>query len=94
LRSIYGPIKENGEWRTKDNYELYALYEYTDIVTFIKVGRLKWACHVIRTDQQRLVKRILNAKPDGRRERERPKLRWEDGVTMMLKLWEKETGKM
>jgi hypothetical protein len=26
LRSIYGPIAENGIWRSRYNYELYKLY--------------------------------------------------------------------
>jgi hypothetical protein len=41
LRSIYGPIKDNSEWRIWYNYELYVLYEGMDIITFIKVGRFK-----------------------------------------------------
>jgi hypothetical protein len=40
LRVIYGPIKDNGEWRIRYNSELYALYKDVDIITFIKVGRL------------------------------------------------------
>jgi hypothetical protein len=31
-------------------------------------------------DQQRPAKRILTAELEGRRKRERPKLRWKDGV--------------
>jgi hypothetical protein len=27
LRSIFGPAKENGEWRIKYNNELYTLYK-------------------------------------------------------------------
>jgi hypothetical protein len=38
-----------------------------DIITFIKVGRLKWAGHVVPMDQQQPVKIILNAEPEGRR---------------------------
>jgi hypothetical protein len=36
-------------------------------------------------DQQRPVKRILNAKPEGRSKRGRPELRWEDGVDSDVK---------
>jgi hypothetical protein len=35
LSSIYGPIRDNNEWRIRYNYELYALYEYMDIITFV-----------------------------------------------------------
>jgi hypothetical protein len=56
-----------------------------DMITFIKVGRLKWAGHVLLMDQQRPAKRILNAKLKGTRRRGRPKLRWEDGVDKEVK---------
>jgi hypothetical protein len=36
-------------------------------------------------DQQRPAKRILNAKPEGRRKRGRAELRWKDGVDSDLK---------
>jgi hypothetical protein len=64
---------------------LYAFYEDMGIITFIKVGRLKWAGHVVLMNQQRPAKRILNAKPEGRRKRTRPKLRLEDGVVSNVK---------
>jgi hypothetical protein len=76
FRSKYGPVRDGNERRIRYNYELYALYEDMDIITFIEVGRLKWAGHVPRMDQQRPAKRILNAKPEDRRKRGRPKLRW------------------
>jgi hypothetical protein len=47
LRAIYGPIKDNDEWRIRYNSELCAVYKDMDIITFIKVGRLKWAGHVV-----------------------------------------------
>jgi hypothetical protein len=50
-----------------------------------KVGRLKRAGRAARPDQQRLAKRILNAKPEGGRQRRRPKLRWEDWVENYVK---------
>jgi hypothetical protein len=42
LRKIYGPINENGSWRSRDNHELYQLYEYSEIMKVIKTGRLRW----------------------------------------------------
>jgi hypothetical protein len=49
-------------------------YEDMDIITSIKAGRLKWAGHVVRMDQQQ------PAKPEGIRKRGRSKLSWEDGA--------------
>jgi hypothetical protein len=80
IYQFYGPVKDNNEWRFSYNYELYALYEDRVIITFVIVGGLKSAVHIVRIDQQRPAKRILNAKPKGGRERGGPKLRWEDGV--------------
>jgi len=47
LRAIFGPTNENEEWRIKYDNELYTLYEESDIVTYIKIKRLRWAGHVI-----------------------------------------------
>ena len=33
LRKIYGPTKENGQWRIKTNEELRTKYKSQDIVT-------------------------------------------------------------
>jgi hypothetical protein len=93
LRAIYGAIKDNDEWRIRYNSELYALYKNMDIITFIKVGRLKWAGHVVRMDQRRPAKRILNAKLECIRRRGRPKLRWEDGVDKDVKTLEERNWK-
>ena len=40
------------DWRIKYNNELYTLYKESDIVTYIKINRLKWAGHVIRMKEQ------------------------------------------
>jgi hypothetical protein len=56
------------------------LYKENDIVTYIKVNRLRWAGHVIRLEEQSPARRVLTAVVEGRRQRSRPKLRWEDGV--------------
>jgi hypothetical protein len=49
-------------------------------VTYIKVNRLRWAGHVIRLEEQSPARRVLVAVVEGKRQRGRPKLRWEDGV--------------
>jgi hypothetical protein len=50
------------------------------IVTYMKVNRLRWAGHVIRLEEQSHARRVLVAAVEGKRQRGRPKLRWEDGV--------------
>jgi hypothetical protein len=56
------------------------LYKESDIVTYIKINRLRWAGHVIRLEEHSSARRILVVVVEGRRQRGRPKLRWEDGV--------------
>ena len=80
LRAIFGPTNDNGDWRIKYNNELYTLYKESDIVTYIKINRLKWAGHVIRMEEQSATRRVLVAVVEGRTQRGRPKRRWEDGV--------------
>jgi hypothetical protein len=56
------------------------LYKEIDIVTYVKVNRLRWAGHVIRLEEHSPARRVLVAVVEGKRQRDRPKLRWEDGV--------------
>jgi hypothetical protein len=56
------------------------LYKENDIVTYIKINRLRWAGHAIRLEEQSPTGRVLTAVVEGSRQRGRPKLRWEDGV--------------
>jgi hypothetical protein len=51
LRMIFGPINENGKWRTRYNNELYTLYDELDIVKVIKIGRLMWMGHLFRMQE-------------------------------------------
>jgi hypothetical protein len=44
---IYGPTKENGQWRIKMNEELMTKYKAPDIVKVIKIRRLEWLGHVV-----------------------------------------------
>jgi hypothetical protein len=97
-------VQENGVWRKRHNHELYKLFNESDIVKYIKINRLGWAGHVIRMDNNRTVKKVLDTKPIGTRKTGRPKLRWEDDViqdikTLGVKNWrnlamEKESWQM
>jgi hypothetical protein len=83
--------------------ELYELFNEPSIAKYIKINRLGWAGHVIRMNNNRTVKKVLNTKPIGIRKTGRPKLRWEDDViqdikTLGVKNWrnvamEKESGR-
>jgi hypothetical protein len=60
LRRIYGPIQEGGCWRPRRNNELYSLYKEPNIVDDIKIRRLGWAGHIIRMEEERIPKMVLN----------------------------------
>jgi len=72
---------DKGEWRTIFNNYLHTLYEECDIVSYVKIICLKWAGHVIGMEEQTTTRRVLVAAVEGRRQRGRLKLSWEDGVT-------------
>ena len=76
------------------NYELNELTENADIVRFIKSRRIAWLGHVMRMDDKRTPKRILQWKRIGTRTRGRPRKRWiagieEDLQIMGVRRWEK-----
>jgi hypothetical protein len=81
LRKIFGPVQnEDGSWRMRMNYELDELIGNADIVRFVKSRRIAWLGHVIRMDDKRTHKRILQWKPMGTRTRVRPRKRWIAGI--------------
>ena len=43
------------------------IYKSSDIITDIKIARLRWAGHVQRMKNDEMVKRIMEGKPEGRR---------------------------
>jgi hypothetical protein len=93
LRKIFGPVQnEDGSWRIRINYELNKLIENADIVRFIESRRIAWLGHVMRMDDKRTPKRILEWKPIGTRIRGRPRKRWivdieEDKQIMGIRWW-------
>jgi len=86
LQCIFGAKEEKGTWRKRYNYELYETFNKPNIVTYIRVKRLAWAGHLVHMNNDRTLKKIFNAKPDGVRSVGRPKLRWEDGVDENIRL--------
>jgi len=77
------------------NCELNELIENADIVRFIKSRRIAWLGHVMRMDDKRTPKRILEWKPIGTRIRGTPRKRWivdieEDMHIMRIRRWRKQ----
>jgi hypothetical protein len=58
------------------NHELNGLIKNADIVRYVKSKRMAWLGHVMRTEGERIHKRVLEWKPMGRRNRGRPRKRW------------------
>ena len=77
LRRIFGPKRDEvtGEWRKLHNEELNNLYSSPNIVRVIKSRRMRWAGHVARMGEGRVVYRVLVGKPEGRRPLGRPRRR-------------------
>jgi hypothetical protein len=72
--------------------ELQNIYKDTNTIPDIKIRRLEWLGHVIRIEDFRLPKNILNAKLDKKLKIGRSKLRWFDDVqtdirTLGIKRW-------
>jgi hypothetical protein len=87
LRRIFGPKRDEvtGELRKLHNEELHNLYSSPDIIRKMKSSRMRWAGHVARMAEERKVYRVLMGKPEGKRPLERPRRRWEDGISMDLR---------
>ncbi|GBM72764.1 hypothetical protein AVEN_3415-2-1, partial [Araneus ventricosus] len=50
-RNIFGPVQEQGCWRTRYNFELYRLYKEPQVAQIIQSNRLRWLDHVWRTPE-------------------------------------------
>ena len=80
LRTICGPFFEHGVWRRRTNRELTDIFGTGTIIAAIKSGRLRWAGHVIRMDDERTTKKALERNFDNTRAKGRPRKRWIDCV--------------
>jgi hypothetical protein len=50
----------------------------------MKSRRMRWAGHVARMGEERVVFKVLVEKPEGRRPLGRQRRRWEDGIRVDL----------
>jgi hypothetical protein len=64
---------EDGSWGIRTNHELKELIRDANIVRFIQRRRIAWLGHVMRMDEKRTPKGVLEWKPMGRRIRRRPR---------------------
>ncbi|CAD7087998.1 unnamed protein product [Hermetia illucens] len=81
LRRIFGPLHEDGRFRSLHNDEIYERYHDRTVVDKIRLNRLRWAGHLIRMDEDDPTRKVYKGNIYGRkRRRGRPCLRWSDGV--------------
>jgi hypothetical protein len=59
---------------------MYSLYNEPNIVKDIKIRRLGWAGHIIRMEEERIPKKVLNGNIHTTRPVGRPRTRWADVV--------------
>ena len=73
-------------FKSKDTITFRAriLYSSPNIVRVIKSRRMRWAGHVARMGEERVVYRALVGKPEGRRPLGRPRRRWAENIRMGL----------
>jgi hypothetical protein len=81
LRTISGPIVENGVYRKRYNFELDREFDNPSVINVVKTSRLRYAGHMIRRPKDLPQKAIFIAKPQGTRRQGRPGSRWVDWVS-------------
>jgi len=69
LRTVFGPKRDEvtGEWRKLHNEELNDPYSIPNTVRVLKSRRMRWAGHVARMGEDRVVHRVLVGKHVGKR---------------------------
>ena len=87
LRTIFGGVQvDDGTWRRRMNHGLRELLGEPSIVHTAKIGRLRWAGHVVRMSNDNPVKMVFETNPSGTRRRDAQRARWIDQVEGDLRL--------
>ena len=86
LRRVFGPKRDEvKEDRRKLHIEEFSdLYSLSNIVRVVKSRTMRWASHVARMGEGRVVHRVLVRKPEGKSPLEIPRCRWEDNIKIDL----------
>jgi hypothetical protein len=82
LRTIIGPVRlSDGCYRSRENRELYQVFQEPDISSMVRIRRLAWAGHVVRREENHPLQQVFRGEfRDGNRKRGRPKNSWKDAV--------------
>ncbi|GFU80409.1 endonuclease-reverse transcriptase [Trichonephila clavipes] len=75
-RTIFGPVKDQGCWRTRYNLKLYRLYKEPQVTQVIRSNRLRWLGHIWRSPDNNQTRAYTFKNPMGSRTRGRPPTRW------------------
>jgi hypothetical protein len=68
LRRLFGPKRDEvtGEWRKLHNEELNGVHFLPNIMRVVKSRIMRWAEHVARMEEERVVHRVLVGKTEGK----------------------------
>jgi len=85
FRRIYGPMYENGEWKSRTNRELEEMSKGENIVKWIKGQRISRLGHLDRLEEDMISKMIFTQELEGTR-RGRPRKGWKEEVERDLQV--------
>ena len=82
IRAMCG-VKLKEKRNTKELMNMLGIAETIDMVA--KRNSMRWYGHVLRRDEEDVLKKALNFKVDGKRRRGRPRKTWKDQVEAEMK---------
>ena len=86
FRRIYGPKYENGEWKSRTNWELEEMSKGENVVKWIKGQRISWLGHLERMEEERMLKKIFTQELEETRRKGRPRKGWKEEVERDLQV--------